>query len=222
VTGHVTASSVLAFLLAAGAPADPRSAAAEALARCGCQTDLPGAYATAPERPIETVPSVLGGSDGSRRPMPAPVAVPPQLPWLVLLVVVALALAWLVRGWHRAPAGPTTAAPGATPRGRRERPAAEAPADPESLARQGRFTDAMHALLLAALGEVVRRSRPAPPPSFTSRELLAAARLPEAARGGLGGLVAGVELAVFGGRRPGPTEYAACAEHYRRFLAAWR
>jgi hypothetical protein len=213
---------VLLLAAAAGPPADDRVAAADVLAHCGCQTELPGVAGDAPaDEPTRSSVEWHRDIDAGPRALPPPVAVPGFLPWVLVALAVVLVLGGVLRAWHREPAGPA-AAPAASRGGRRDRPVAEGLADPDALACQGRFTEAVHALLLAALAEVVRRSRPAPPTSLTSRELLAAARLPDAARGSLGRLVAVVEPALYGGRRPGLPDYEACAGHYRQFLAAWR
>jgi len=97
---------------------------------------------------------------------------------------------------------------------------ADAPSVPdhERLAGDGRFEEAIHALLLAAL-EVLRRAAPRElPPARTSREILRAVRLEDARREALGGLVRAVELSRFGGREAGREHYESCLASYRALV----
>jgi hypothetical protein len=95
--------------------------------------------------------------------------------------------------------------------------------DAEALARAGRFAEAIHALLLAALRELGRRSgSPAASPAATSREVLRSGSLPTEARAALSPLVSAVESIHFGGLAAGLDEYAGCATAYRQFLRACR
>ncbi len=86
--------------------------------------------------------------------------------------------------------------------------------DPESLAAQGRYADAIHALLLGALVLMARQLDVAWPRSLTSREILRHPHLPAAARAGLGQLVQRVEVHHFGGLEPGAADFARCREIY--------
>ena len=141
---------------------------------------------------------------------------------VILVAVLALGLAFLLR---RLP--PPAAAPGVAEARlavRRARtPSARAPDDPELLAREGRFAEAIHALLLRALLELTRRTgSPAASPAATSREVLRGAGLAPDAKEALAPLVGAVEWMYFGRGTAGAEEYAACAEHYRRFREACR
>jgi hypothetical protein len=93
--------------------------------------------------------------------------------------------------------------------------------DAETLARAGRFGEAIHALLLRTLEELMRRLDRPLPRSRTSREILAETRLPEEARGALGHLVSAVEVSFFGGSEPGAEDYQLCVERFRRFAEAY-
>jgi hypothetical protein len=83
--------------------------------------------------------------------------------------------------------------------------------DADQLAREGRWTEAVHALLLAAIRRLSDEFG-RPKPSRTSRELLRQFRLDDARRDAFRGLIVTVEAAVFGGRRPDAENYQACRE----------
>jgi len=88
--------------------------------------------------------------------------------------------------------------------------------DADALAREGRFGEAIHMLLLAVLGRLSRRSRLVWTPATTAREIVAkAGPLGEAAQG-LASLVRSSELAHFGGREAGESDFLACRESARR------
>jgi hypothetical protein len=87
--------------------------------------------------------------------------------------------------------------------------------DAERLASQGRWDEALHALLLQAIRAVSGRL-PAPlPPSSTSRELLRLVPLPEEARQAFAGMVRAVELSLFGGAAVGAEVYQENRERFR-------
>lgn len=134
--------------------------------------------------------------------------------WTALAVLVTLAIAWLVR---RLSAGARDAEV--------DEPAPAAPPDvrvesAEALARDGRWAEAIHALLLETLAALSRASRLAP--SLTSREILASVRLPARARDALLGLVEAVEISHFGGTDPSEGDYRACLDRFRAFQDATR
>lgn len=137
--------------------------------------------------------------------------------FIVLIVVVVL----LIGGWiarevlerrRRSGAG-TGQAP--------EADAADAPRlvlsfdDASRLAAEGRYAEAVHALLLAAIRHFAERSRTAIQPSRTSRELVRTLPLGPEAREAFGELVRTVELSLFGGAPVG-------AEDYERNLARFQ
>ncbi len=92
--------------------------------------------------------------------------------------------------------------------------------EPGRLAAAGRFAEAIHQLLLETLAALSRASRL--PPSYTSREILAGARLPARAREALSGLVLAVELSRFGGAPAGEEDYRACVRRFDEFLESYR
>jgi hypothetical protein len=137
--------------------------------------------------------------------------------FIVLFVVVGLLIAgWIVREVvdRRRKSG-AEASPGTAPA------AASAPAlslsfdDASKLAAEGRYAEAVHALLLAAIRHFAERSRTAIQPSRTSRELVRLLPLGPEAREELAALVKAVELSLFGGAAVG-------AEDYERNLARFQ
>ena len=87
--------------------------------------------------------------------------------------------------------------------------------DASRLAGQGRYAEAVHALLLAAIRHFAERSRTAIQPSRTSRELVRLLPLGPEAREAFAELVRTVELSLFGGAEVG-------AEDYERNLARFQ
>ena len=137
--------------------------------------------------------------------------------FVTLFVVVGLLIAgWIVREIvdRRRKRG-VEVAPGGAPA------AASAPAlnlsfdDASRLAAEGRYAEAVHALLLAAIRHFAERSRTAIPPSRTSRELVRLLPLGPDAREAFAELVRTVELSLFGGVDLG-------AEDYERNLARFQ
>ncbi len=174
--------------------------AARVLADGGYQTELP--HPKAPPDPA-TLHLPLGPVELLLR----------LLLWGAIAVLAFLAIAWLVR--RLAPgardvevAEPAAAAPVAIPI-----------ASAEALAAEGRFGEAIHALLLETLEALSRAARLAP--SLTSREIVERVPLPPAARDALGGLVAAVEVSWFGGAEPGEAEYRGCLERFHAFADAF-
>lgn len=209
---------LLAGLLAGWTPAgaqpastDGESVRAEArkvLAGSRFQRELPGhgdEVRPAPDNPF--APNV-----------PIPAAAPPALGAgaflgkaifvILLLVAVVLIGAWIVQALPRWRQG--RAAPG----GPAERPdAATGPEretvfeDASRLAAEGRYAEAVHALLLAAIRHFAERSRFQVPPSRTSRELVRLLPLGPEAREAFAELVRTVELSLFGGAPVGPEDW---------------
>ncbi len=127
------------------------------------------------------------------------------------VVAVLLALAWVVRlltaGRERDVTAPAEAE---TP------PLQVELTRPERLAAAGRYSEAIHALLLETLAALSRAARL--PPSFTSREILETVRLPARAREALGGLVLAVEISRFGGVPASEADYRICFGRFQEFL----
>ncbi len=86
--------------------------------------------------------------------------------------------------------------------------------DPEHLAGQGRYEEAIHMLLLVAIRHLGGNLPVPPSPASTSRELLRALPMAAERREALGFLVRQVELSLFGGWRVGEDEYARCRKQF--------
>jgi hypothetical protein len=137
--------------------------------------------------------------------------------FIVLIVVVVLLLVgWIgqaiVRRRREAPAAEVAAegAEGEAVRGRE-------PAFDEAtrLAAEGRYAEAVHALLLAAIRHFAERSRVSIQPSRTSRELVRLLPLGAEAREAFSDLVRTVELSLFGGAPVGQEEYEQSLARFR-------
>jgi hypothetical protein len=87
----------------------------------------------------------------------------------------------------------------------------------DALARQGRFAEAVHHLLLDAVHRLSLGG--ALPEHLTSREVAAKTRLPAPARSALDDLVGGVEASLFGGRPLDEASWKRCREAHVRLAA---
>jgi hypothetical protein len=194
-----TLGAMAPLLAAAHSAADVRERAAALLREGSYQTTLPSAPAPPhgfelPLGPLELLLRILL--------------------WTAVAVAVVLAISWLARRLSRAPADAEVP----------DAPAAEPVAIPvesaEALAREGRFADAIHALLLDTLAALAGAARLAP--SLTSREIAARVPLPDRAREALSDLVLAVELSRFGGAAAGEDDYRSCLGRFHAFLEAYR
>jgi hypothetical protein len=186
------AGSLLFGAVSAQSP-DPEKAARESIRALDLQTDLPH------QRSIE----------------PIKLQLPRELVWVLLacgaaFVLYALrdSLVWRRRAdddWGEA--GPGGSVGGA-------RSDADALAAADDLARQGRFVDAMHTLLLQSLADIRRRLGIEFADSLTSREILRGTRLPPQGRASLRAIVAAVEWTYFGGYPAALTDYNACRKSF--------
>ena len=217
-----TALASLALLATvAVSDADLRGRAQSIVTKGGYQATLPSGTAA------PTTPPPTGTRPRSARPprVGAPGGVP-LIPVGVLWPVVAaigiavlMLVLWRViearRGRER-PARVRTPEGGGAPARRSLRigPLTEV----EDLARQGRFGEAIHLLLLHLFAALQRRPATAPAPAHTGREVLARTRLASQAHEALGVLVLAAEKIHFGGRPASREDYEACLAHYRRFL----
>jgi len=209
------------ILALAGGPLLPDGEARRMLEAEGCQTELPIAGKPA----ASTSAAVREEARPGRSPGGAEARLPPamelRLGWL--LAVTALVVGTLAALLHRRPGVGPVLPP--SPPAVRPRPAPEssrpiAPAgNPEQLARQGRFAEAIHALLLRAVAESDAVSGK---PALTSRELLRSISLGREVQAALAALVAVVERVYFGGRPAAAAEYDASLALYRQVHEAWR
>lgn len=199
-------------------PVDVQSKAREILADPRYQSSLPphgdvGELDKPGDRPT------FSGSGPSRVVVPmigAGAALGKVLFIVLLVVIVVLALGWLVQSlpvWKgrrevAAGEGVTSAASVS------EEPEPQFE-DAARLAAEGRYAEAVHALLLASIRHFAERSRVAIQPSRTSRELVRLLPLGPDTREVFADLVRMVELSLFGGA-------PVSAEDYERSLARFR
>lgn len=139
---------------------------------------------------------------------------------------VGLAIFWLAReltGYQGD--APTSAEDGddeARPRDGPDRAVVERPlGDADELARQGRYGEAIHVLLLRTLQELARRLPERLPSSLTSREIVERVRMPDDARRALSVLVGAVEVSHFGAATPGAGDFQQCRHHFQTFAEAY-
>jgi hypothetical protein len=167
---------------------DAQSAAQDAIRRLDLQTDV------------------------TREPEPLHIKLPPELLWLVIAVALGAVL-YSFRDMI-----PLLRSRGSDSWGDTEEIAADiARRDPtvvlaaaDELAREGRFAEAMHILLLRGLADIRTRLDEPFADSLTSREILRSTRLPDQARDSLRDVVGRVECTYFGEYPAGQEDYAAC------------
>jgi hypothetical protein len=92
----------------------------------------------------------------------------------------------------------------------------------DELAASGRFVEAMHVLLLQALGEIRRRLDEQFADSLTSREILRSRALSDELRRPLREVVDRVEWSYFGEHPAGREDYVACRGSFSAFAQALR
>jgi hypothetical protein len=90
-------------------------------------------------------------------------------------------------------------------------------AEADALAAEGRYSEAIHLLLLIAMDRLRRELGPRLAPAMTSREVLRLAPLPGAALEPLSRMVALSEVNHFGGRSADEPDYRACRDDFLRF-----
>jgi hypothetical protein len=211
----VLTALLLAGLVLVGAPVRSQPAAVpagEAGARARAALADPRFQRALPshsesDEPFKKSPSggspVFSGEDDSRNvlfPTLGAGAFLGKLIFTVLLVVVGvLIVTWIAReilrrrrGARKDPVADPIAAASALER----EPAFD---DASRLAAEGRYAEAVHALLLAAIRHFAERSRTPVQPSRTSRELVRLLPLGPEAREAFAELVRTVELSLFGG-----------------------
>jgi hypothetical protein len=88
----------------------------------------------------------------------------------------------------------------------------------DDLARQERFVEAMHMLLLEALAEIRRRVTEPLADCLTSREVLRSAPLSNDGRSSLEDIVVRVEWSYFGEYPAGAADYTACRQSFDRLV----
>ncbi len=116
---------------------------------------------------------------------------------LVVAGVVVALIAQAVADRRRRAAGRGTSGAAGTPIA--EGPVPPPIGDAERLAAEGRYAEAVHALLLRVVRDLTVDGSPVPP-TFTSRETHARAAMSPPRRAAFGALVDAVERSLFGGR----------------------
>jgi hypothetical protein len=119
--------------------------------------------------------------------------------------------------WRLASEGAGDAATGGT---HRPQAPAEAMITADELARQGRFVEAMHTLLLQSLADMRQRLDEQFADSLTSREILRSSRLPDNGRASLREIIAHVEWTYFGHHPAGAADYQVCREKFSELSQA--
>jgi hypothetical protein len=178
---------------------------------------FPGRPKSAPERQRERE------REREEREVPTPLAVATRfIIYGVLAVALVMVIMWLARDLKRG--GDAEALEGdLVPEPTVDQDVIERPVgDADELARAGRYTEAIHTLLLRTLIELVRATRTRVPASLTSREIMARVPLVPAARTALYALVSAVELSYFGDEVPGAADYERCRGEFQRFAEAYR
>ena len=194
---------------ASAGPAGGESAAlsglvAEIIAEGGYQVSVD---ATPPERPLLRLPAWMA----------APLQV---LMWVLLLILAAIAVLFLISMFRQRVPPPEDEAEAGLPREGDPAWAEVGLRNADELAREGRIAEALHALLLAALGELRRRGGVEIRDSLTSREILARVSLPAGSEAPLSDLVREVEFAFFGGHDRSPEDYRRGRERFERLRLA--
>lgn len=212
------------------APQAATDAARAVLANPTLQTTFPGAKP--PAAPEVEKPDLAPKSSPPPPPPPKIEAAPPAPPpsvadqgggfdigqFLLVAAVIGLVLVILYLLSRRKSETPERV-PTAVAAQVAARPADPAPPpspieEAERLAALGRYSEAIHAILLRLLHDLRLAGGPVPATSTTSREILREASLPERFKGGLSVLVGAVELCHFGGRPADQRLFQHCAEAY--------
>ncbi|MEO3431303.1 DUF4129 domain-containing protein [Pelagibius sp. CAU 1746] len=90
-------------------------------------------------------------------------------------------------------------------------------AEADALAAEGRFSEAIHLLLLVAMERLRRELGPRIAPAMTGREVLRLSAIPGEAAAPLTRMVAASEINHFGGRSAGEPDYRNCRDDFLRF-----
>jgi hypothetical protein len=149
--------------------------------------------------------------------------IPPALLWGILAAGVLAIVFYLLKdtlpSLLRAGEGNWQAS--ALERGKSEsRSAVEAMQAADELARQGRYVEAMHMLLLKSLADMRQYLSLHIAESLTSREILRKVVLSDAGRAALRDIVARVEWTYFGEHEAGASDYEACRGRFDELTRA--
>jgi hypothetical protein len=151
------------------------------------------------------------------------IELPEWILWVVIIGGLLFVLYYLrdiipMPGWRRSIAEGTGEAEEGAPL------AAQSPSDillaADELAREGRYVDAMHVLLLKGLADIRQRLGEEFADSLTSREIMRRAPLSAAGASALREIVLGVERSYFGEHPVGPRDYEVCRRRFDELGAA--
>jgi hypothetical protein len=193
--GFRAAFLVLTLVVAAGplwaqSPQDIQAAVEQTTRRLDLQTELPREPEVRPFR----------------------IQMPAELAWVMAAIGVGL-LIYMFRdmlpAWGLAPRGAWTDETGEAA-GTVVKPPEMVLAAADDLARQGRFVDAMHVLLLQGLAAIRRHLGEQFADSLTSREILRSTKLSDDGRAPLRDIITRVEWTYFGNHPAEHADYAAC------------
>jgi hypothetical protein len=187
------------------------------------QTHLPQHEAPQDLAESQTPPSFGGALPPVVEPVIGAGAELARILFIVLLVAVAaLVLAWVVQAvFQRMARGRKSAESEAEVKGEEAGPQRELDVeDATRLAAEGRYGEAIHALLLAAIQHFAVRAHMQVQPSRTSRELARLLPLRGESRAKFNELVQAVERTLFGGEAAGPEDYQRSLERFRSLV--WR
>ena len=159
---------------------------------------------------------------GEPEPTSSSIQLPEWILWVVIIGGLLFVLYYLrdiipMPGWRSMAEGTGEAEAGAPL-------AAQSPSDillaADELARQGRYVDAMHVLLLKGLADIRQRLGEEFADSLTSREIMRRAQLSAAGASALREIVLGVERSYFGEHPVGPRDYEVCRRRFDELGAA--
>jgi hypothetical protein len=173
--------------------------------------------------------AVVAGGDlqlklpvGEPPPASLDISLPRELLWILVGGGVLAALYYLrdvFPGWRRRMPEDEAVAPDIA-----AALAGQAPGDvlqaADELARQGRYVEAMHVLLLKCLSDLRQRLGEQFADSMTSREILRRARLTDTGHAALRDIVLRVEWTYFGEHAAGAPDYEACRRRFDDLTAA--
>jgi hypothetical protein len=97
-------------------------------------------------------------------------------------------------------------------------------ADADTLAKAGRFEEAIHLLLFRSIEDLTKRRPGRVRPALTSRDIAALEAIPADARSAFSRLAQAVEMTFFGGRPAGEDAFGEARRDYEAFAFAegWR
>jgi hypothetical protein len=202
---------------------DYRKAAQKAVSDLDVQQSLPNDSNMADPPKSRSMQSMASGSESDIE-VPALAAVWDQLKWVLLALMVAAILGFIASRIADRRASPQPV-PASVPAAHFSPDSA--PLSPEQLlaaadacAGDGRYREAMHYVLLAAMAHVGRQFREGAPDSSTSWELLRAARLQPFERTALRDLLIRSDRAWFGQYASGRADYEAARDCFQSFAGA--